>query len=76
MAMLDTAITATADIGDKALVRSFSYIGGKWRAAGSGETLGVNDQATGDFIGEVAMLSAEESAGRWTRRRRRSRAGR
>ena len=63
MAMLDTAITATADIGDKALVRSFSYIGGKWRAAGSGETLAVNDPATGDFIGEVAMLSAEESAG-------------
>ncbi|MDM8166099.1 NAD-dependent succinate-semialdehyde dehydrogenase [Roseovarius sp.] len=61
--MLDTAITATADIGDKALVRSFSYIGGKWRAAGSGETLAVNDPATGDFIGEVAMLSAEESAG-------------
>ncbi|MEQ8291816.1 MAG: NAD-dependent succinate-semialdehyde dehydrogenase [Roseovarius sp.] len=61
--MLDTAITATADIGDKALVRSFSYIGGKWCAAGSGETLAVNDPATGDFIGEVAMLSAEESAG-------------
>ena len=63
MAMLDTAITATADIGDKALVRSFSYIGGKWCAAGSGETLAVTDPATGDFIGEVAMLSAEESAG-------------
>ncbi|WP_422033440.1 NAD-dependent succinate-semialdehyde dehydrogenase [Roseovarius sp.] len=61
--MLDTAITATADIGDKALVRSFSYIGGKWCAAGSGETLAVTDPATGDFIGEVAMLSAEESAG-------------
>ncbi|MEQ8896445.1 MAG: NAD-dependent succinate-semialdehyde dehydrogenase [Roseovarius sp.] len=61
--MLDTAITATADIGDKALVRSFSYIGGKWCAASSGETLAVNDPATGDFIGEVAMLSAEESAG-------------
>ncbi len=63
MAMLDTAITATADIGDKALVRSFSYIGGKWRAAESGETLAVHDPATGDFLGDVAMLSAEESAG-------------
>lgn len=63
MAMLDTAITATADIGDKALVRSFSYIGGKWRSAESGETLAVHDPATGDFIGEVARLSAEESAG-------------
>ena len=62
MAMLDTAITATADIGDKALVRSFSYIGGKWRAAESGETLAVHDPATGDFLGDVAMLSAEESA--------------
>lgn len=62
MAMLDTAITATADIGDKALVRSFSYIGGKWRAAASGETLAVHDPGTGDFLGDVAMLSAEESA--------------
>lgn len=62
MAMLDTAITATAAISDKALVRGFSYIGGKWCAAASGETLAVHDPATGDFLGDVAKLSAEESA--------------
>lgn len=62
MAMLDTAITATAEIFDKSLVRSFSYIGGKWRAAASGETVAVHDPASGDFLGDVAKLSAEESA--------------
>ena len=60
--MLDTAITASADITDKALVRSFSYIDGKWCAATSGETLAVHDPATGDCLGDVAMLSAGESA--------------
>jgi len=63
MAMLDRAITASAEIDDKALVRGFSYVGGKWCAAGSGETLAVSDPSTGDFLGEVAKLSAEESAG-------------
>jgi len=60
--MLDTAITASADITDKALVRSFSYIDGKWCAATSGATVAVHDPATGDCLGDVAMLSAEESA--------------
>ncbi|MBZ0124202.1 MAG: aldehyde dehydrogenase family protein, partial [Roseovarius sp.] len=59
---LDKAITLSAEIADKALVRSFSYIGGKWCAAGSGETVAVHDPATGDRLGDVASLSAEESA--------------
>ncbi|MCZ7674818.1 MAG: NAD-dependent succinate-semialdehyde dehydrogenase [Roseovarius sp.] len=60
--MLDKAITLNAGITDKALVRSFSYVGGKWCAAGSGETLAVHDPATGDRLGDVASLSAGESA--------------
>ncbi|WP_343079553.1 NAD-dependent succinate-semialdehyde dehydrogenase [Ostreiculturibacter nitratireducens] len=60
--MLDTALSARADIKDKKLVRSFSYIGGKWCAALSGETLPVTDPATGQTIGEVASLSAADSA--------------
>jgi aspartate-semialdehyde dehydrogenase len=58
---LDTAILTRAAIADKRLVRSFSYVGGKWRAAASGETIPVTDPASGDVIGEVASLSAAEA---------------
>ena len=60
--MSDTAISARRDITDKRLLRSFSYIGGKWCAAASGETFVVSDPASGDFLADVASLSAEESA--------------
>jgi aspartate-semialdehyde dehydrogenase len=60
--MTNTALSARDDIGDKSLIRSFSYVDGKWCAAASGDTLRVTDPATGDIIGEVASLSAEESA--------------
>lgn len=50
------------DITDKKLFRSFSYIGGKWRAAQTGETIAVTDPATMKTVGELAALSAEESA--------------
>ena len=55
-------ITA-AGISDKALVRSFSYIDGKWCAAADGATIAVTDPADGVVVGEVASLSAAESAG-------------
>ena len=60
--MLDTAVPNGMDIADKKLFRSFAYIGGKWCAAASGETINVADPATGDTIGEAASLSAAESA--------------
>ena len=60
--MLDTAISARSEITDKTLVRSFSYIGGKWHSAMSGATIGVTDPANGELLGEVASLSAEDSA--------------
>jgi len=49
-------------IEDKTLARGFAYIGGKWCAAGSAETVAVSDPATGEPVGEVASLSAGEAA--------------
>ncbi|MCV2869056.1 NAD-dependent succinate-semialdehyde dehydrogenase [Defluviimonas sp. WL0002] len=61
--MLDNATTTLAQIEDKKLVRCFSYIGGKWCAAETGDTIAVTDPATGEAIGEVASLSGTEAAG-------------
>jgi len=61
--MTETALSARPDIADKALVRSFSYINGKWCAAASGDSLPVSDPADGSELGHVASLSAEESSG-------------
>ena len=55
-------ITA-AGITDKTLMRSFSYINGKWCAAADGATFPVTDPADGAVVGEVASLSASEAAG-------------
>jgi aspartate-semialdehyde dehydrogenase len=60
--MSETALSARSDIEDKALVRSFSYINGKWMAAGSGESFAVTDPANGTILGDVAAMSAEESS--------------
>ena len=60
--MTNTALSARAEISDKSLVRSFSYVNGKWCAARSGDAISVTDPATGDFIGDVASMSAAESA--------------
>ena len=59
--MTNTALSARNEISDKSLVRSFSYIGGKWTAAATGETIRVTDPATGDIVGDVASLTAQES---------------
>jgi aspartate-semialdehyde dehydrogenase len=61
IAMTTTALSVRKDIKDKRLVRSFAYVGGKWRGAASGATFAVTDPATGDYLGEVARLSAAES---------------
>ncbi len=60
--MTETELSARRGIEDKRLVRSFSYVGGKWTAAADGKTVAVTDPATGDRLGDVASLSAEESA--------------
>ncbi|MEH6834105.1 MULTISPECIES: NAD-dependent succinate-semialdehyde dehydrogenase [Falsihalocynthiibacter] len=60
--MTKTALSARSEIKDKALVRSFSYINGKWCAAESGETFCVTDPSSGAFLGDVASLSGDDSA--------------
>jgi len=51
----------TGNLSDPKLFREFSYIDGAWTAAASGETVEVNDPATGETIGTVPRLNAEES---------------
>jgi len=55
-------LISAAGIADKALVRSFSYIDGKWCAAADGAAIAVTDPADGAIVGEVASLSAAESS--------------
>ena len=59
--MLDTAISARPDVTDKALVRSFSYVDGRWVGGEGGESFAVNDPATGCELGRVARLTAAQS---------------
>ena len=50
--MLDTAISARSEITDKTLVRSFSYIGGKWvklKIALSADRRGLQAKFSGCF---------------------------
>ncbi|MFW8634810.1 NAD-dependent succinate-semialdehyde dehydrogenase [Cribrihabitans pelagius] len=57
--MLDTAILSSTEIRDKALLRSFSYINGKWCGAPGGESFAVTNPASGAELGHVASLPAE-----------------
>ncbi|WP_172328964.1 NAD-dependent succinate-semialdehyde dehydrogenase [Mangrovicoccus sp. HB161399] len=59
--MLDTVLSARPDIGDKRLLRSFAYLGGKWVAAETGATFAVTDPASGAHLGDVAALGADQS---------------
>ena len=49
-------------LSDPRLLRGFSYIAGRWVGAASGAAIAVTDPADGAVIGEVARLSATESA--------------
>ncbi|WP_212523450.1 NAD-dependent succinate-semialdehyde dehydrogenase [Actibacterium sp. MT2.3-13A] len=55
-------VSALSGLRDPRLVRGFSYIGGRWCAAADGATFAVTDPADGAHLGEVASLSAAESA--------------
>ena len=50
-----------SDLRDPRLVRQFAYVGGRWTANASGETLAVTNPAGGARIGAVASLTAQES---------------
>lgn len=54
---------AWLELADDRLFREFAYIGGKWRAAGSGETLIVHNPADQSTVGHApAMAEAEAGA--------------
>ncbi|SDY67283.1 NAD-dependent succinate-semialdehyde dehydrogenase [Citreimonas salinaria] len=59
--MKDSVLSADRTIQDKRLVRPFSYIGGKWTAGEGNDTIPVTDPATGDSIGDIARLTADDS---------------
>lgn len=52
----------TPYLKDSRLLRQFSYIGGKWVGAENGDTIPVSNPANGEWLGEVASLSAAQSA--------------
>lgn len=65
--MIDTSqksfrATALARLQDPRLIREFSYIGGRWRAAANGETLSVSDPSDQRVVGSVPRMSMAESA--------------
>ncbi len=50
------------EISDKLLMRDSSYVNGAWIGSDTGESLPVTDPATGEAIGQIACLSAAQSA--------------
>ena len=48
-------------LGDPALFRQQCYVNGGWIEAKDGATLDVNNPATGEIIGSVPALGAEET---------------
>ncbi|WP_112323049.1 NAD-dependent succinate-semialdehyde dehydrogenase [Oceanibium sediminis] len=50
------------DVSDPKLLKTFSYVDGRWIAATSGAGFDVTDPANGGCIGHVAQLSGEDSA--------------
>lgn len=50
------------DLSDLRLIKSFSYINGSWVGPNDGATTRIDNPANGSELGEVACLSAEQSA--------------
>jgi len=46
---------------DKSLFRQQAYIDGAWRDADSGQTISVNNPATGETLGTVPKMGADET---------------
>ena len=52
---------ASIELRDSALFREACYINGEWVGAGSNETMDVTNPATGEILGTVPRLGAEET---------------
>ena len=54
-------MTTTFSLKDPDLFRQQAYIGGRWCDADSGTTLEVNNPATGEILGTVPLMGANET---------------
>ena len=59
---LSSICPSTPHLVDLGLWRSFAYIGGRWDGSAAGPTFAVTNPADGAWLGDVASLSADESA--------------
>jgi succinate-semialdehyde dehydrogenase / glutarate-semialdehyde dehydrogenase len=53
--------TAAADLKDSRLFREACYVDGQWIEGSSGQTIAVDNPATGEIIGKVPKLGAAET---------------
>lgn len=58
-----SAISCPIPLKDTELFRDQSFVGGRWVAAKSGDSIAVTDPATGKLLAEVSSLSEDESRG-------------
>jgi succinate-semialdehyde dehydrogenase / glutarate-semialdehyde dehydrogenase len=56
-----TVMTTTLSLQDSDLFRQQAYIGGRWCDAESGATIEVNNPATGEILGTVPRMGANET---------------
>jgi succinate-semialdehyde dehydrogenase/glutarate-semialdehyde dehydrogenase len=61
MTNLATVASPLAELKDANLFREACYIDGSWVQASSGQTLNVDNPATGEVIGKVPKMSASET---------------
>src|SRR5258705_3464465 len=54
-------MTTNLFLRDPGLFRQQAYIGGRWCDADSGATLKVNNPATGEILGTVPLMTANET---------------
>lgn len=54
--------TTSWNLRDPALLRGFSYIGGRWSAGAKARAFAVNNPADASHLGDVASLSSTDSA--------------
>ena len=52
---------ASLDLKDPGLFREACYINGRWVGAGSNETIDVTNPATGETLGTIPKMGADET---------------
>jgi len=53
--------SGTGRLADPRLLREFAFVGGRWCAAETGAAIAVSDPATGEILGHVPDLGADET---------------